>query len=198
MEITIKAVGTKPLLLHNVDLANPLNPWARKMADLRGTPSKRRTEKWHEEMAYCNFMGAFYDVPEVNGVAIPSENLRRSIVGAAKAQRLGMTVERALMVTIAAAPLIYDGPRTSQELWEAGRFHLTRMIRGTGGASPTTYPMFREWAVRVPLELDESLLNLRDLKEIAERAGRIEGLGASRKQGYGRYDALIESAAKAA
>lgn len=193
MEITIKAVGTKPLLLHNVDLANPLNPWSRKMADLRGTPSKRRTEKWHEEMAYCNFMGAFYDAPEVDGIAVPCENLRQSIRGGAKATRSGPQVERALMVTVAAVPLIYDGPKTPQQLWDSGQFHLTRMIRGTGGASPTTYPIFREWAIRVPYDLDDSTLNLRDLREFAERAGRIEGLGASRKQGYGRYDALIET-----
>jgi hypothetical protein len=193
MQITIKAVGTKPLLLHNVDLANPLNPWARKMTDLRGTPSKRRTEKWHEEMAYVSFMGAFYDIPDSEGVAIPCENPRRSLVDAAKAQRLGTQVQRALMVTVPAAPLIYDGPRTPQQMWDEGSWHLTRMIRGTGGASPTTYPVFREWAIRVPFALDESLLNVRDLTEIAERAGRIEGLGASRKQGYGRYDALVET-----
>lgn len=193
MQITIKAVGTKPLLLHNVDLANPLNPWARKMTDLRGTPSKRRTEKWHEDMAYASFMGAFYDIPTIDGAAIPSENMRRSVIDAAKASRLGTQVQRALMVTEPATPLIYAGPRTSQELWDEGTWHLTRMIRGSGGASPTTYPIFREWAVKVPFELDEDLLNIRDLTEIAERAGRIEGLGASRKQGYGRYDALIET-----
>ena len=193
MQITIKAVGTKPLLLHNVDLANPLNPWARKMTDLRGTPSKRRTEKWHEEMAYVSFMGAFYDIPGIDGVGIPSENMRRSLIVAAKASRLGTQVQRALMVTTPAVSLIYDGPKTSQGMWDTGKFHLTRMIRGTGGASPTTYPIFRDWAVKVPFELDESLLNVRDLTEIAERAGRIEGLGASRSQGYGRYDALIET-----
>lgn len=193
MEIIIKAVGTKPLLLHNVDLANPLNTWARKMADLRGTPSKRRTEKWHEEMAYANFMGAFYEIPGVDGVGVPCENLRRSIVDAAKASRRGTQVQRALMVTTAAVPLIYDGPKTPQELWDAGGWSLTRMIRGTGGASPTTYPQFPGWALRVPLELDEDVLSVRDLTELAERAGRIEGLGASRKQGYGRYDALVET-----
>jgi hypothetical protein len=193
MQITIKAVGTKPLLLHNVDLANPLNPWARKMADLRGTPSKRRTEKWHEEMAYVSFMGAFYDIPDIDGPGIPSENMRRSLITAAKASRLGTQVLRSLMVTVPAVPLIYDGPRTPQAMWDAGNWHLTRMIRGTGGASPTTYPIFRDWAVRIPFELDESLLNVRDLTEIAERAGRIEGLGASRSQGYGRYDALIDA-----
>ncbi len=193
MQITIKAVGTKPLLLHNVDLANPLNPWARKMTELRGTPSKRRTEKWHEEMAYANFMGALYDIPDIDGIALPAENARRSLIDAAKASRLGTQVQRAVMVTVAAVQLIYDGPRTPQQMWEAGTFHLTRMIRGTGGASPTTYPIFREWAIKVPFELDETLLNVRDLTEIAQRAGRIEGLGASRKQGYGRYDALIET-----
>ena len=193
MQIMIKAVGTKPLLLHNVDLANPLNPWARKMTDLRGTPSKRRTEKWHEEMAYVSFMGAFYDIPGIDGIGLPAENLRRSLIDAAKASRMGTQVLRSLMVTIPAVPLIYDGPREPQKMWEAGNWHLTRMIRGTGGASPTTYPVFREWAVRAPFELDETLLSVRDLTEIAQRAGRVEGLGASRKQGYGRYDALPEA-----
>lgn len=192
MDLTIVAVGSKPLLLHNVDLANPLNPSARKQADLRGTPSKRRTEKWHEEMAYVSFMGAFYESGG-EGVVIPAENLRRAIIGAAKASRLGTTVERALMVTVAFVPLIFDGPGTPQELWDSGTFHITRMIRGTGGASPTTYPMFKEWAVRAPFDLDESILNLRDLEDIVRRAGRIEGLGASRKQGYGRFDGLIET-----
>jgi len=193
MQITVKCLGTKPLLLHNVDLANPLNPWARKITDLRGTPSKRRTEKWYEEMAYAGFMGAFYDIPGIDGVAIPAENVRRSIIDTAKASRLGTQVLRALMVTAAAVPLIYDGPKTPRQLWDAQKWHLTRMIRGTGGASPTTYPIFREWAVKAPFELDESLLNVRDLTEIVERAGRIEGLGASRKQGYGRFDGLIET-----
>lgn len=193
MEILIEAIGTKPLLLHNVDLANPLNPWSRKMAELRGIPSKRRTEKWHEDMAYANFMGAFYDIPEVDGIAVPSENMRRSIIEAAKLNRLGTAVQRALSVTTAATPLIFDGPKEPQRLWDSRSFQLTRMIRGSGGASPTTYPMFREWALRVPFDLDESVLNERDLREVAERAGRIEGLGASRKQGYGRYDALVKA-----
>src|SRR5215472_7713424 len=108
MQVTIKAVGTKPLLLANVDAANPLSPWYKKMADLRGTPSKRRTEKWHEEMAYCMFMSSFYDIPEISTPAIPSENLRRSLIGAAKVQRLGTQVQRALSVTEPAVAITYN------------------------------------------------------------------------------------------
>jgi hypothetical protein len=138
-------------------------------------------------------MGAFYDIPEIDGIAIPAENLRRAIINAAKLNRLGTAVTRALSVTVVASTLIFDGPKTPQALWDSGQFQLTRMIRGTGGASPTTYPMFRDWAIRIPFDLDETVLNERELRDITERAGRIEGLGASRKQGYGRFDALLKA-----
>lgn len=190
MDIEIIAAGLKPLLLHNVDLANPLNPYSRQMADLRGTPSKRRTEKWHEEMSKAQFMGAFY---EGDPISIPAENLRRSIISAAKVSRMGTAVLRALTVVTPSVPIVYDGPKTRDGLWDAG-WHLTRMIRGTGGASPTTWPKFDNWAVRVPFDLDETVLNLRDLDELVKRAGKIEGLGASRKQGYGRYQGEAKAA----
>lgn len=193
MQFVLKCVGTKPLLLHNVDLANPRNEWARKQAELRGTPSRRRTDQWLDEMEYVSFMGALYDIPGLDGIGIPSENVRQSLIAAAKMTRQGTQAKRAIMVTVPAVPLIYEGPRKPQELWDSGNFKITRMIRGTGGASPTTYPFFSDWAIKVPFELDEAALRFDDLKLIAERAGRVEGLGASRKQGYGRYDALLET-----
>lgn len=193
MQFTIKLVGTKPLLLHNVDLANPRNEWARKMTDLRGTPSKRRTDDWLDEMEYAQFMGAFYEIPEIDGIGLPAENVRQSLIAAAKMTRLGTQATRAIQIIVPAVQILFDGPRKPQELWDSGKFKITRMIRGTGGASPTTYPIFGEWALKVPFELEESALNVRDLTQIAERAGRVIGLGASRKQGYGRYLAPIET-----
>lgn len=193
MQITLKCVGTKPLLLHNVELANPLNDWTRSLNELRGVPSKRRTDDWHAQVAHIEFMGAFYDIPEIDGIGIPAENIRRSLVGGAKATRQGTTVDRAVNLIVPAVPIIYDGPRKPQELWDLGGFKLTRMMRGSNGASPTTYPIFHEWAVTVPFDLDESILSPRDFESIAEKAGRIEGLGACRKQGYGRYEALTQA-----
>jgi hypothetical protein len=193
MQITIEAIGTKPFTPHNVDLANPRNPWYRKMSDLRGTPSKGRTDKWLDEMEYAMFMGAFYDIPEIDGVGIPAENMRQSLIEAAKMTRLGTKAKQAIMLTTPAVPLIYTGPRTPQELWDDGGFKLTRMIRGSGGASPTTWPIFSEWALRVPFELDEKTINVAALRDVAERAGQVIGIGASRKQGYGRYAALVKT-----
>lgn len=191
MQITLKCVGTKPLLLHNVELANPRNPWARKITELRGIPTKRRTDEWLDEMEYAEFMGAFYDIPELDGPGLPAENIRQSLIGAAKITRQGTAATRAVMLVSPSVPIIYDGPAKQQELWDDGGYKLTRMMRGAAGASPTTYPIFHEWALTVPLELEESALSPRDFETIAERAGRLIGVGACRKQGYGRYDALI-------
>lgn len=193
VRITVKAIGVKPFTPQNVDLANPRNPWYKKQAELRGIPSARRTDQWLDDMEYAYFMGAFYDIPGIDGIAIPAENMRQSLIEAAKMTRQGPQVKRAVMVTIPAVPLIYDGPRKPQELWDDGGYKLTRMIRSSSGASPTTWPIFHEWALKVPFELDESVLSVAQLTEIAERAGRLVGLGASRKQGYGRYDALVET-----
>ena len=194
MQITIKAVGVKPFTPQNVDMANPRNPWFRKMAELRGIPSKNRTDKWLDDMEYAFFMGAFYDLPEVDGIGIPAENMRQSLIEAAKMTRQAPRAKRAIMLAVAAVPLIYDGPKKPQELWDHGGYKLTRMIRSSqGGASPTTWPIFHEWALKVPFELDEKELSVPQLTEIAERAGRLVGIGASRKQGYGRYDALVQA-----
>ena len=192
MQITIKAVGAKPLNLANVDAANPRNPWFRKMVELRGVPSKRRTDQWLDDMEYAMFMSSFYEIPDVDGIAIPAENMRQSLMEAARMTRQGPAISRGIMVIVPAVPLIYEGPRKPQELWDDGHFKLTRMIRGTGGASPTTWPIFYDWALKVPFEINESALSVPVLREIAERAGRMVGLGASRKQGYGRYEALID------
>jgi hypothetical protein len=195
MEILIEAVGTKPLLLHNIDLGNPFSPWYQKMAKLRGTPSKNRTESWLEEMTRVQFLGAFYDIPEIKGIAIPAENFRRSIAQAGTITRNKAKLLKALAVMEPSVEIMFEGPKTPEELWNAGeKFRITRMIRGsTGSASPTTYPMFTEWAMRVPLQLDEKVLNFEIVRGIAEHAGRVEGVGASRKQGYGRYAALVKS-----
>ena len=141
MQIIVKAVGTKPFTPANVDAANPRSPWYRKMAELRGVRSNRRTDKWLDDMEYAMFMSCFYDIPDVDGIAIPAENMRQSLIEAAKMTRQGAQATKAIMVTVPAVPLIFEGPRKPQELWDDGHYKLTRMIRGSSNtASPTTWP----------------------------------------------------------
>ena len=95
MEVTLKLAGAKPLLLSSIDAADPRSRAYRKMAELRKIKSANRTPKWYDDMEWEQFLSSFYTIPEVAGVAIPAENVRRSLIEAAKADRSSPKAKRA-------------------------------------------------------------------------------------------------------
>jgi hypothetical protein len=190
MEITLKLAGAKPLLLSSIGAADPRSRAYRKMAELRKIKSANRTPKWYDDMEWEQFLACFYSIPEVDGTAIPAENVRRSLIEAAKSDRSGTKARRALSCIDVAVPLMYPGWEnhwSPEELFKRPGFRLTRMQRTSSGASPATWPRFDGWAVSVRLNLDEDVMGEPEFWALADRAGRIEGLGACRALGYGRF-----------
>ena len=61
------------------------------------------------------------------------------------------------------------------------------MLRSASGASPQTWPRFDGWGLSGTFALDEDVMSEREFWALADLAGRIEGVGACRRQGYGRY-----------
>ena len=192
MEITLKLAGTKPLLLASIEAADPRSAAYRKMAALRKIKSANRTPAWHDDMEEIQFLSGFYDIPEISGVAIPAENVRRSLIETAKATRDKPKALRSISCIDLAVPVMYPGWEncwSPEELFKRPGFHLTKMQRSASGASPATWPRFEGWALSVRLDLDEAVMSEDEFWALAERAGRIEGLGACRVLGYGRYAA---------
>jgi len=190
VEITLKVAGAKPQLLASIGAADPRS-WAyQRMQELRKVKSANRTAKWYDEMEQVQFASSFYVIPDIKGVALPAENLRRSLVEAAKATRDKPKVLRAVKCVEVAVPLMYDGWEnhwTPDDLWLRPEFRLTKMQRSSSGASPNTWPRFDPWGLHVRFDVDEEFMGEEEFYKLADRAGRIEGLGASRSQGYGRY-----------
>src|SRR5512144_1137486 len=105
----IVCTGTKPLLLHNVQLASPLNPYAKELKSLN---SKRvKTDEDRLAIARVEFEGSLYFEDGV-GPYIPGQNVLASLIEGAKITRSGKKVERGVTVESFQCPLIYDGPRT--------------------------------------------------------------------------------------
>ena len=141
-------------------------------------------------MEWEQFLSCFYAIPEVTGVALPAENVRRSLIEAAKATRDGPKAKRAISCTDVAVPLMYPGWEnhwSPEELFKRPGFKLTRMQRTSSGASPNTWPRFDGWGLAVRLNVDEDVMGGAEFWALADRAGRIEGLGACRPLGYGRF-----------
>jgi hypothetical protein len=123
--------------------------------------------------------------------------VRQSIIGAARATRNEPLVQGGAYVTEPAVPIMFPGCQeylTPEELWESGKYSLTRMQRSSSGATPSTYPHLQSWGVNVPFDLTEDIIELDDFWRFAELAGRTKGLGACRKQGFGRFSVVITDA----
>jgi len=81
--LKVEIIGTAPLIMHNGQTADPLNRYAKAMAEISGKRSK--TEADLEQMAWLDFIGSLYmgtDGPVVPGRLIEGTCSSPVLVGA--------------------------------------------------------------------------------------------------------------------
>lgn len=188
--VTMTCVGTRPILLHNVRLASPLNPYAKRLKALNSNRSK--TDEDRIEIARVEFEGSLYYDNEL-GPYIPGENVTACLVEGAKIKRGGKKIERGVQVMSFQCPLLYDGPRTIEGLWNGGEseFIDIRPVTVQTSKVDRCRPIFRNWVIEVDLVVDEGVLDFAEFKTHAEQAGKYAGLGDYRKA-FGRFEVSFE------
>jgi hypothetical protein len=72
-------------------------------------------------------------------------------VEAAKIQKLGRDVTRAVIPLAEGFPLIYDGPKDPEALWKEDRFRYRTTIVVARRRLPTTRPWFPAWELMAGL-----------------------------------------------
>lgn len=183
--------GTKPLLMHNSQLSNPLNEVAKAMK--RVTSKRIKTDEDHEELARLEHTGGLYIDLDM-GPYLPGQNFERCLVDAARITKAGKKIERGVFIDTDVNPLSYDGPRDVDGLWKDQNFrHMASVKVGTSRVTRCR-PQFREWLVEAEGEYDPSIINLAELAEIATTAGMMIGLGDWRPR-FGRFTAAVEKVA---
>lgn len=188
MHIAVNAVGTRPLLMHNVQLASPLNKFAKQLKAI--SSKKTKTEEDRLEIAHIEFLGGLY-LDQHLGPFIPGTMVFANLIEGARFIKSGKKVERGLDVVELVNPLIYDGPRTAEELWADPNFVDIRSVRVSTSRVDRTRPIFQEWEVNFDLLIDPDVLSFEDMKAIIDYAGRMSGFGDYRKM-YGRYRADVK------
>lgn len=125
-----------------------------------------------------------------SGPFLPAENIRQSIIEAAKRFKLG---RRAATTDVAAAVFI-----SPFELPLEGAWHVDSravVIPATGGRILRHRPMFDEWSVSFKLQIDtDTGIDEKLIKEVLSSSGKLVGIGdfrPARKGPYGRFS--IES-----
>ena len=191
MKIRLTMTGTTPLLMHNVQMASPLNKYAKQSKVIS---SKRvKTDEDRLEMARIGFTGSLY-FDDAVGPVLPSQNVVKSLIEGARLTKAGKKVERGCIALDIASPLIYRGPRTIDEMWADGDspFVDIRPVSVGQVKVDRCRPIFREWLAEVDLMLDPRVIELDDFTDIAASAGQMIGVGDFRRV-YGRYSTAVET-----
>lgn len=193
MNVLLKVTGTRPLLMHNVQLASPMNTYAKKLAQLnRAKPSSKRTDEDRMEIAYVEWQGGLY-YDDALGPYVPATWVFKTILEGARLGRRGQLIEGGLSVVEMIHPLLYDGPRSMAKLWGDGDspFVDFRTVRVGQAKVDRCRPIFREWSFESELMIDPSVLDLAVLQDVVKIAGNLKGIGDYRQQ-FGRFEAEVE------
>jgi hypothetical protein len=189
LDFKIEITSLRELLMHSDLLVDPLLPEAREFKKLSGKRTK--TESDHEEMARREYRASLYfDADGV--VAIPDKNVMRCLIEGARVTKSGPKIERGCVLDGPHFALDYQGPTTVEGLY-ADRNFVSRMSVKVGTQKiMRCRPIFRRWGLTVTGIVDESVLSIDELGDIARNAGALIGLGDYRKGGgFGRFLATV-------
>ena len=168
--LTYRLKSSRPLLVHNGQLADPLNVFSKAIKDIAS--KRKKTEADLEEIARLEFLGGLYMSDD--GPIIPDFVLSATIINGAKKFREGDLAKTGLFVDDHAA-LEYDGPRTPDEMWKCGKFRDTRAVSVSRAKVMRTRPLFDQWEATVRVEVDDEVVNPNRVDEWMRAAGRRVG-----------------------
>lgn len=186
--IKTKWTGIRPLILHNGQLADPLNQYSRALKEV--SSKRKKTDADHEQMARIEFEGGMY-WDDKEGVYMPSDCIEACIQAGAKKSRIGKDVAAAVFVQDDIVPIQYDGPRTIEGMWkDRDRFVMRKACKVATAKVMRTRPMLPTgWVIEFTLEYDENIVNEASLKKAMIDAGALVGLCDWRPR-FGRF--LVE------
>lgn len=205
MKVLLKADGRTveggtPLVMHNERLADPLDSITQAVA---GVSKKRnKTIADHEEIARREFLGGLYTDPSIeltdkgdmvsNGqiVTVPAWNILRCLQDGATAQKRGKDVLRGVQPIDEFAKLAYSGPTNPEDLWRSGTFTLRKTVGVQRSRTVRTRPIFTDWQLELPIEVDANVFDAHTLRVAWAHAGKYCGLGDMRPV-YGRFVGLL-------
>lgn len=187
--IDFEIEGAAPLLMHNGQLADPMNRFSKEMKKVTGR--KKKTEADYTELARIEFLGSLY-LGSAGEPVIPGEVLEATIISGAKVTKKGKVGKSALIVD-GNFPLIYNGPKTTEGLLEDDNFRHVAGVKVGQARVMRTRPKFNQWKLKFTVHYLSSVLDAEEIVGFVEAAGQVAGLGDGRPR-FGRFNVLSSSA----
>lgn len=183
-----KIRGVSPLLMHNEQLADPLNEFSQQLSEISG--KRQKTLEDHKEMSRIEWFGGLYLTGDPLVPCVPAVMMEACIRDGAKKKRKGKDVTAGLMVLEDAPVLIGNASGTIdiEKLWLNPHFRDRRGVVVGRAKIFRTRPVFKLWELDIEVQIDSYILEEKDVVEYLELAGRYAGLGDWRPR-FGRFTA---------
>lgn len=182
--LRFKIRGVSPLLMHNGQLADPLNEWTKALKKI--TSKRKKTDADYAEMSRIEWYGSLYLKAKIP--CVPGWVLEAVLINGSKKKRMGTQAKIAIFCDKDYL-LEYDGPRNIDELWEGDNHRLTCGVRVQRARIMRTRPKFENWGLEFDVLFEDEILNQREIEDIVEIAGRQVGLMDWRPK-FGRFQVL--------
>lgn len=180
---TYKLEGVCPLLMHNGQLADPLNKHTKSIKEV--SSKRKKTDEDFEELARREWLGGLY-LNEDDKLILPADLLLASLIGGAKKSKLGKQFAPAVFID--KDPLLKIGDsRPARELWEDGRYVDTRGVKVSMSRVMRTRPRFDKWSLTVDCLINPTIVDPPTVLRAWEDAGQMIGLGDYRPR-FGRFN----------
>jgi len=173
--------GEAPLLMHNGQLSDPLNAYAKAIKKI--TDKRKRTDADHEEVGRLEWHGSLYLFE--GKLCIPLTAIKATLLRAGMTLKKGPRVKAGIVCEVHAT-LEYEGPTEPDALWKDGRFRHrgTKALRGRRVVR--TRPIFFPWSADLLIAFSDEQLSHGEVDEIVSIAGHTVGLLEERPE-YGRF-----------
>ena len=178
-DVSIESIS--PLLMHNGQLADPMNEWTRKLKALSG--NRKKTDEIFAEMSRIEWFGSLYAMDDK--LIIPSEMIEACLIEGAKKSKLGKQFKSAVFVSDNAV-LNIGVKYTIQSLWDAEIYRDVRGVRVGTSRIMRTRPKFMKWSTDFRIDFDPDLVQRHEVMKALNDAGTQVGLGDFRPK-FGRF-----------
>jgi hypothetical protein len=183
----VEFVGTSPLLMNSAE--------ADRDSELYRTfymlgQKKRKTLDDEARLRELEWQLRIY-LDEKIGPYVPGRMVKEVLRRSATKWSKGEDIKRSLVVIEYRVPLVYDGPRDQQALWDAG-YRFTTMVANNGfnaGRVLRCRPMFPDWTVKAEIAWDPEDLDTDLLAAVVDRSQKY-GLGDYRPE-FGSFKATL-------
>ena len=189
-EVTIE--GTVPIVMHNGQTADPLNPYSKAIKVISG--KRKKVDADYEAMAALEWEAALY-MDESKRITMYGHVVEACIVGGAKKSKSGQQAKTALFVD-GDAQFFVDGKEVNlADIKDDKRYRLAVPVKVGMARVVRTRPKFDKWSAKFTLHLMDNVSNASEVEGWLRDAGMLVGLCDWRPR-YGRFK-LVEFKEKA-